>query len=297
MGFEVKVPGKWILAGEHSVLRGCPALVFPLYSRSLELMLSPDPLKKAELSLVCDGEFGEELQLLFWGVVEKGCALKKLRRSELTGTLKIKSSIPIGAGLGASAALCVAIAKWFQSMKMVQEHELYEFARTLEDLFHGESSGVDIAVALSGKGLQFVRHGERIEFQPTWQPKWFVSYSGKRGVTVECVKKVKELIAKDLSHGEQIDSQMKKAVELASTALLTSEEKGFPLLSESLLLARNCFEKWGLTQGALDQHMQWLESKGAVAVKPTGSGGGGYVLSLWKQKPDDEVLKRLIPCF
>ena len=35
--FEVKVSGKWILAGEHSVLRGGRAIVFPLNSRYLKL--------------------------------------------------------------------------------------------------------------------------------------------------------------------------------------------------------------------------------------------------------------------
>ena len=35
--FNTRTYGKWILAGEHAVLRGCPALAFPLTSRSLHL--------------------------------------------------------------------------------------------------------------------------------------------------------------------------------------------------------------------------------------------------------------------
>ena len=39
----------------------------------------------------------------------------------------------------------------------------------------------------------------------------------------------------------------------------------------------------------LQQHMNHLLSSGAIAVKPTGSGGGGFVLSLWEKRPRDEL--------
>jgi mevalonate kinase len=42
--------------------------------------------------------------------------------------------------------------------------------------------------------------------------------------------------------------------------------------------------------------MEMLKKAGAVAVKPTGSGGGGYVLSLWTTQPPEELLSKLIPC-
>src|SRR5207247_9623027 len=35
--FHTRTFGKWILAGEHAVLRGSPALAFPLRARGLEL--------------------------------------------------------------------------------------------------------------------------------------------------------------------------------------------------------------------------------------------------------------------
>lgn len=292
--FETQSYGKWILAGEHSVLRGVPAVVFPLKSRALQLsyVTSNTPLE-----LVLDGEHGEELQLLVWGVLEKACELKKIKRTGLTGKLHLRSSIPVGAGMGASAALCVALTKWMGHLGFVSEAEYYDFARTLENLFHGESSGVDIAVSLSGQGLLFSRQGERQDLKLNWQPRWFISYSGKRGVTLDCVNKVKALIAQNPALGEKIDTEMKRAVEMSLKAFQLSEKDGTAMLAEAMDLASQCFQQWGLSEGAPQKQMDWLLENGAVAVKPTGSGGGGYVLSLWAQNPPEEIAKKLIPCF
>lgn len=291
--FTCKSFGKWILAGEHSVLRGVPALVFPILSRNLELSYAKEdhPL---ELHLV--GDHGQDLQLLVWGVLERACELKNISRNSLRGTLWIESSIPVGAGMGASAALCVALTRWLGFLGFVSEGEFYDFARNLENLFHGESSGVDIAVALSGEGLFFLRNGERKKFHSSWKPRWFISYSGKRGVTVDAVNKVKDLILTNPALGEMLDLQMDQAVQMASRALQMDQEKGFPLLADAIQLAGECFQRWNLNEGEPEKHIQWLRQKGAVAVKPTGSGGGGYVLSLWNTEPPQEVSQKLIPC-
>lgn len=293
INFSCKSFGKWILAGEHAVLRGVPALVFPIQSRNLELKysLGDEPL---ELHLV--GDHGKDLQMLVWEVLEKACDVLGITRSVLKGTLVLKSSIPVGAGMGASAALCVALTRWLGHLGYVSEEKFYEFARNLENLFHGESSGVDIAVALSGEGLRFVRDGVRSPLSLNWKPRWYISYSGQRGVTVDAVNKVKELILQNPLLGEKLDQQMASAVEMAERALALDLKEGLPLLAKALDLAGSCFDQWGLNEGAPGEHIQWLRQQGALAVKPTGSGGGGYVLSLWSQEPPSKVLDVLIPC-
>lgn len=291
--FSCKSFGKCILVGEHSVLRGKPALVVPIRSRSLELDYQAG---SQPLELYLSGDHGQELQLLVWGVLEKACEMQKFSRSELKGKLSIGSTIPVGAGMGASAALCVALTRWLGFLGYVQETEYYEFARNLENLFHGESSGLDIAVALSGSGLRFVRNGERHTLEMKWKPRWYISYTGKRGVTVDAVNKVKDFIAKDPTRGHRIDDEMHEAVDLAQKALLWDSPEAQGQLIDAINKAGQCFEQWGLNEGAPARHIQWLRDNGAIAVKPTGSGGGGYVLSVWVNEPPAEVLKELIPC-
>ena len=292
--FETRTCGKWIMSGEHAVLRGCPALVFPLLSRHLDLSYRPST---EGLKLELLGPYGDELQLLFWGVLERVCELKNISRNSLSGTLQLRNGIPVGAGMGASAAFCVAMTRWFESLGYVENAEVYEFSRQLENIFHGESSGVDIAVALSAQPLIFTRGKERIDFNPAWQPRAFISYSEKRGVTLDCVTKVKNLLSAHPHLGEKIDREMRRSVQTCTAALSSVEADNIDMLAEGIDQAATCFHQWGLTEGAAEKHMTWLQDQGALAVKPTGSGGGGYILSLWNEEPPAELKEKLIPCF
>ncbi len=157
--------------------------------------------------------------------------------------------------------------------------------RQLEDLFHGESSGVDVAVAIEGRGLLFRRNQAAQPLETFLKPKLYLSASGVAGKTSDCVAKVKALLERDPGLGAEIDTEMIRSSELAQKALKMEGEEGLNLLTDAMSKARNCFERWGLAEGHLQEQMVQLHQAGARAVKPTGSGGGGYILSLWNKAP------------
>lgn len=301
--FCTRVHGKWIVLGEHAVIRGAPAIAFPVYGKHLELRWTDEPGFSAKFA----GERGAEFQLLFTGVFDR--ALEILGRAgdvELRrGVFSVESTLPVGAGLGASAALAVAVGRWFVWKGAISEDRLFDFCREIENLFHGESSGIDVAVAIENRGLYFRREAPMRGFDPVWQPIWYISSSGARGITSECVAQVKKIIQENPVRGSELDLRMTRAVDDAEAALCeevsANDRQGkdarLAALARAIESGGSCFKEWGLADGELGRHMAWLRESGAIAVKPTGSGGGGYALSLWREPPPKAVEEKLIPVF
>ncbi len=279
--FETTTHGKWILAGEHAVLRGYGALVFPINEKILTLSYHQST---SELNADYDGESGADMHLLFWSVLEQGMKILGKSLNQLSGHFHVYSNIPVGVGMGASAALCVAMARWFAAQEMLVNINTHDFARELENLFHGKSSGLDIAGVAATAGIHF-KQGICSPVTQTWKPLWFLSSCGQIGITSHCINQVQSLWQENPTRAEMIDIQMASSVSLAKDALQQSLPESQTMLAQAINSAADCFQQWGLVSESLQQHMLQLHDAGAIAVKPTGSGGGGYVISLWESPP------------
>lgn len=287
--FQTTSFGKWILAGEHSVVRGHEALVFPIKEKRLCLNYQAST---ESLSADFASSSGADMHLLFWSVLEQGMHLLGRSLNQVQGHFHLDSTIPVGAGMGASAALCVAMSRWFCYQELIKEDQRNEFAKELEHLFHGKSSGLDIAGVASECGIAF-KAGQCAPLKQVIYPNWHLSSCNQIGITSHCIQQVQSLWDRDAVLAQSIDERMIEAVEECKQALEQGGELVIRHLAAAINKAADCFVQWGLVSESLQQHMNQLLAAGAIAVKPTGSGGGGYVLSLWDKpvpKMDFELI-------
>jgi len=211
------------------------------------------------------------------------------------GQLEIDSSIPMQSGLGSSAAYCVAFTKWmlFISGEKIDLLKQIDIATEMESLFHGQSSGMDVACVAFEKPIIF-KKGEVPRSMPEWEifQEWFeLRDSGVRGQTSYAVQKVNSIRAKDLLKFDQIDLEMNLAVleSIQGFGMFVrgevTEHKCLEILIKSIKMADKCFLEWGLYEDSNRMLLSQRENfqRLSQATKITGSGMGGYWIVLLKK--------------
>jgi mevalonate kinase len=282
--FSTRVPGKWVLAGEHSVLRGATAVAIP--HEEVGLTLSFDPEVKDLGFAVEPTEAQPLIGELLASIADAWESDGKMFPKPL-GRLKIQSNIPIGAGLGSSAALCVALTRWMADPLTIPGEQLTEFSTQLEHRFHGRSSGMDVAVIAAGEPISFAMGRGVRSIGIKRLPRFTFHDTGLRGRTSECVLRVEKFREETPALGVKVDEAMGTASRLAMEGLIQYDaghfDQGQKLVQEAMKIGRECFYSWELVPGEARRLEEKLLGEGALAVKLTGAGGGGIIVALWPE--------------
>ena len=278
LGLKFEVPAKWVLTGEHSVLRGCEAIVFPYHTYKLSFSYQPTS---------ADHHHANLFQVQINALLVRASDFLKVPVQADANQINIDCKIPIAAGLGSSAALCVAVAKFALWKADRSQDQLIELATYLEDEFHGKSSGMDVSAITSNRLpiLYSIAKGSQIIEPLDALPRFELYDSGKRGSTKECIQKVKYWRQSTPHLAEQVDEQMQKSTRMAYQALLNfskTPRESEDQLALAMTSAQQCFETWGLVTSELGEQKHALLKQGALAVKLTGAGLGGFWVGLWR---------------
>jgi len=280
--FQVAAHAKCILTGEFSVLHGYPALVAPVQNKKILLSYYGG---SENIAVDIDSPFPETFLHFFWSTMKQCLAISNRELDDIHGKFYIKNSIEMGSGLGFSAALCVVLTRWIVWERWLKSKKAYHFARNLENFFHGKNSGIDIIGVMSTNLVRLEKSGSIHSVSVRWHPKLYLSYSGISKNTKMSVDKVRNLTKNNPIFAKRLNEEMRKSVLMLEEALALDERHGLNKLILAIELGNHCFKEWRLITPELQQYINKLNNMGAIAVKPTGIGEGGYVLSLWDHSP------------
>jgi mevalonate kinase len=279
--YTTQAPGKWVLAGEHTVLRGGAAIALP----HPEFRLRIDFRSAA-------GNFGVEPDLAapviheLLRIAKDWLSPRGIKMEMPQGTLSIQSTIPFGAGLGSSAALSVSIARWILSAHSLDRVLERDLARELENCFHGKSSGMDIAVVSIGEPIRFTMAEGAVGLGIQNLPSFVFVDSGLRAATRECIEKVESLRRSDPALGQILDREMMRSTDEILEGLRAFNERPgeIEFVARGMKRAGEVFAAWELVPEEVQTLLAKLEREGIRSPRLTGSGGGGYIVGL--QNPE-----------
>lgn len=177
---QYQAPAKLILSGEHAVVHGAPALALAVnhyatteairQTPALISLTLPDIHFQQSFDTTALAHIREQVEQRYKLFQQGKCAIDKVlaQPAELLAytlsillpayqidqgmRLKLTSTIPVGCGMGSSAASIVSTLYAVTSCAgfNLSPLELYPLALTAENMQHGNASGLDVLLALRG---------------------------------------------------------------------------------------------------------------------------------------------------
>jgi mevalonate kinase len=240
---QTKAPGKLILAGEHAVVHGCPALVvaadrfaYCTLERRRDgrvvfgdspfcggVEADADELRALHRGMLTDYERFQRGELLISDVVRRSEMLLlfavavALDGRPLGGGfgITLQTDIPVCCGMGSSAAVAAAVIDAvLQAQEVpVTREQLFEMVMACERMQHGNPSGVDAYASIYGGALRYRKGGEIEPLKLAVSCFELVHTGVPLASTGECVSAVREAFA-DTALTARFEEAV-RAVELA----------------------------------------------------------------------------------
>ena len=289
----VSSPGKLILAGEHAVVYGRRALVTSVGMR-LYMQLTVAESSERRLTVTfhdtktqhtldprdsTDAHPMEVQAVLF--VYEQ---FKSSCSTAHQVDLQVRSDIPIGAGLGSSAAFSVSLVTCFYLLEheTIDREDINRLAFQVECLFHGTPSGIDNTIVTYGQSLLYSRASKQhLSFRLA---NLAIIDTGIPKSTKALVANLRLFVNKDPVDAEKIFQEIEGCVD----AMVERPER----MPELFQRNQHLLARLGASIPEIDRIVEVL-MKQNIAAKITGAGGGGCLIASVSSTSKEELLDML----
>ncbi len=274
-----KAPAKVILSGEHAVVYGKPALICGL---GKYMYVTVSDKGETDTQLLAGSKPVIEAVHTY---LKKNYPDKQLK----IPVISVKNDVPLGRGLGSSAAFAIALSAALLHYHLGEEpakDTVNSLAYTAEKHFHGTPSGADNTTCCYG-GLIYFR--KEFEFLKTIsalnaklpeqiESRLLLIDSGKPvEPTSEMVKQVRIFYNEHPNEADEILCKIEKITKRLVVSVIKEDSKGF---CEGLQENQKLLQELGVVSKKAEQLLEQLREYGTGKI--TGAGGNaegsGYIL-------------------
>jgi mevalonate kinase len=285
---SASAPGKVILFGEHFVVYNSKAIVAAINRRCFA---RADFRGDANTRIISEA-ISYDGKSAIWSEKDLVNPLSKFYNTLLAESslgagpeIHIKSELPIGAGLGSSAAFCVAIAGVLRSIlkrnakkgiSAADKKWVFEKALQGERSIHLKSSGVDCYVSTYGGLVDFAGLTKTKPIICQSLPLFLINTRIPHE-TSKLVSHVRRFSQNKAERFEELVNDATAICSSASKALAQgSQEELGRLMNENQKLLREI----GVSNKEIEKIISVCKKCGSLGAKITGAGGGGSILVL-----------------
>ena len=285
-------PGKTILFGEHSVVYDEPAIAGAVNKRAM-VKVSSTPndyitLKSYDLAFEAILNTREGTYKLVKG--KPGIiryilnALAKFHDHSPID-IELGLEVPIGSGLGSSAAVTVAtIAALFDYHNVSFDKEmLAKAAHGVELDVQGIASPLDTLVSTYGGLVYLSREKKIVRFENNIEAPFVIGYTAKYSNTGKMVRNVRSLKE---NYPEIIEPMIETMGRIANEGRIAILKNDIDKLATLMNFNQGLLDSLGVNTQELSRMVYIARKNGATGSKITGSGGGGSMIALCPYNPD-----------
>ena len=291
-------PGKTILFGEHAVVYGKPAIAAAVDKRAYVTIQEREDkqthvkINNLEISGFLNIEQGS-IELDNGGNNEgilKYVLIALMKTGSKDGLeITINLDIPVGAGLGSSAAVTVATvqaASSFKDVKLTKE-EIAKLAHQVELMVQGSASPIDTILSTYGGIVYLSRDAEEIiKLDMDSEIPLVIGYTSKRGNTGKLVESVRLKMETAPQVMIPLFNSMEALTNGAREALTSGDQR---MIGEFMNINHGLLDAIGVNTDELSKMVFVARKNGALGSKLTGAGGGGSMIAYCPGKVDEVI--------
>ncbi|HBS48490.1 TPA: mevalonate kinase [Candidatus Dependentiae bacterium] len=272
--------GKIIIFNEHFVVYGSPAIASPIEQGCFVTLSTTNE----------NNNPNNDVWQIQKSVIQKYLQILNINaKNELN--VSVQTSLIPAAGMGASAAFCVASARAisnFFSLNLTDE-QINDLSFEGEKIFHGNPSGIDNTVSTFGKPIWFEKKEniltENLKIKNALHI--VIGFSGESGNTKDAVAKVATWKNSNLRKFNFLLERSKNLILRGREALADDDlEKVGRLMNENHKL----LVEIGVSTPKLEKLIAIAKDSGALGAKITGSGCGGCIVALASNEGDQDKI-------